>query len=380
MKMNRKELAEIKRRLDREKGCIPCIRGCYVSSKGEVISVFRRPLGEIPEGECAAFFSLFRKILSGVPGKTGIDVVFSSDEMLSGEEHALLMELRDVRADDDTAVNTLYQKIIDQYRSETSYVILLMGDTYDVPHRHADGQKRDLQENVFQYFICCVCPVKPSKAGLSYSASEMDFRALGPDETLGAPELGFMFPAFDDRSSNIYNALYYVRSADQQHEDFADAVFHTELPMSAPEQKQTFVNVLEDALQEDMNFEIVQAMNERMIEAVEMQKQEKQAEAPVISSSKMKSILSDCGLPLEKLESFGNRFDEEFGHGTSLSAANIVNTRQMEVKTPNVVIHVNPEFSDLVETRVIDGKKYILIRAEEEVELNGVSVMIGEDE
>ena len=380
MKMNRKELAEIKRRLDREKGCIPCIRGCYVSSKGEVISVFRRPLGEIPEGECAAFFSLFRKILSGVPGKTGIDVVFSSDEMLSGEEHALLMELRDVRADDDTAVNTLYQKIIDQYRSETSYVILLMGDTYDVPRRHADGQRSDLQENVFQYFICCVCPVKPSKAGLSYSASEMDFRALGPDETLGAPELGFMFPAFDDRSSNIYNALYYVRSADQQHEDFADAVFHTELPMSAPEQKQTFVNVLEDALQEDMKFEIVQAVNDRMIEAVETRKQDKQAEAPVISSAKMKSILSDCGLPLEKLESFGNRFDEEFGHGTSLSAANIVNTRQMEVKTPNVVIHVNPEFSDLVETRVIDGKKYILIRAEEEVELNGVSVLLGEDE
>ena len=94
----------------------------------------------------------------------------------------------------------------------------------------------------------------------------------------------------------------------------------------------------------------------------------------------MKRILSDCGLPLEKLESFGNRFDEEFGRGTSLSAANIVNTRQMEVKTPNVVIHVNPEFSDLVETRVIDGKKYILMRAEEEVELNGVSVLIGEDE
>ena len=380
MKMNRKELAEIKRRMDREKGCVPCIRGCYVSSKGEVISVFRRPLGEIPEGECAAFFSLFKKVLSGVPGKTGIDVVFSSDEMLTGEEHALLMELRDVRADDDTAVNTLYQKIIDNYRSETSYVILLAGDTYDVPHRHADGHQSDLQENVFQYFICCVCPVKPIKTGLSYSASEMDFRALGPDETLGAPELGFMFPAFDDRASDIYNALYYVRSADQMHEDFADAVFHTELPMSAPEQKQAFVAVLEDALQEDMKFEVVQAMNDRMIEAVETQKQEKQAEAPVISSAKMKSILSDCGLPLEKLESFGNRFDEEFGRGTSLSAANIVNTRQMEVKTPNVVIHVNPEFSDLVETRVIDGKKYILIRAEEEVELNGVSVLIGEDE
>ena len=377
--MNRKELAEIKRRLDREKGCVPCVRGCYVSAKGEVISAFRRPLGGIPEGECAAFFSLFRKVLSGVPGKTGIDVVFSSDDMLGGEEHALLMELRDVRADDDTAVNTLYQKIIDNYHSETSYVILLIGDTYDVPRRHADGRTSDLQENVFQYFICCVCPVKSGKKGLSYSVSEMDFRDLGPDEVLGAPELGFMFPAFDDRTSNIYNALYYVRSADQMHEDFADAVFHTELPMPGPEQKQAFVTVLEDTLGGDMSFEVVQAVNDRMIEHVEAQKQEKQAEAPVISSAGMKTILSDCGLPLEKLESFSERYDQEFGHGTALSAANIVNTRQIEVKTPNVVIHVNPEFSDLVETRTIDGKKYILIRAEEEVELNGVSVRIGED-
>ena len=376
--MNRKELAEIKRRLDREKGSIPCIRGCYVSAKGEVISVFRRPLGTIPEGECASYFSLFKKVLSGVPGKTGIDVVFSAEQMLSGEEHQLLMELRDSRADDDTAVMTLYQKIIDAYHSETSYVILLTSDTYDVPRHQSDGQRSEEDENVFQYFICCLCPVKPNKAALSYSASEMDFRDLGPDQTLGMPELGFMFPAFDDRSSNIYNALYYVRSAEEQHDDFVDAVFRTELPMSAPMQKETFINVLSDALQEDMKFEVMQAVNDRMIETVEAQKQEKQAEAPVISSVGMKTILSDCGLPLEKLESFEERFDAEFGRGTNLSAANLVNARQMEIKTPNVIIHVNPEFSDLVETRIIDGKKYILIRAEEEVILNGASVQIGD--
>ena len=376
--MNQKETAEIKRRLNREKGNIPCVRGCYASSKGEVISVFRRSLASMAEHECDAYLALFRKVLSGAPGKNGIEVVFSADQMMNGEEHTLLMELRDTRADDDTCVSALYQKIIDSYRSETNYVILLMSDTYDVPRRAADGERSEDQENVFQYFICCVCPVRENKTGLSYSPSEMDFRDLGPDQTLAAPELGFLFPAFDDRSSNIYNALYYVKNPNEQHEDFVDAVFHTELPMAAPVQKATFLNVLEDSLREDLTFSTMQAVNDRMIETVETQKQEKKAEAPVITAPRMKSILADCGLPLEKLESFEDRFDAEFGRGTHLTAANIVNTRQVEVKTPNVVIHVNPEFSDLVETRVIDGKKYILIRAEEEVELNGVSVTLSD--
>ena len=53
-----------------------------------------------------------------------------------------------------------------------------------------------------------------------------------------------------------------------------------------------------------------------------------------------------------------------------------MDSKQLEVKTPDVTIKVNPERSDLVETRVIDGARYILIRAEEGVEVNGVQIHI----
>ena len=39
----------------------------------------------------------------------------------------------------------------------------------------------------------------------------------------------------------------------------------------------------------------------------------------------------------------------------------------MQVRTPDVTIQVNAEHGDLVQTRVIDGVKYILIRAGENV-------------
>ena len=123
----------------------------------------------------------------------------------------------------------------------------------------------------------------------------------------------------------------------------------------------------------------MQAVSDRLREDVEVKKQDKSGETPVITAPEVKTILADCGMPLEKLEAFDEAYETQFGRGTKLSAANIVNTRRMEVKTPNVTIQVNPDFSDLVETRIIDGKKYILIRAEEDVMINGVSVSIRDE-
>ena len=377
--MNRKELAEIRRRLEKDKGNIGYIRGCYVNAKGEVISVFRRPVGPMGEEELKQFYALFKKVLSGVPGKNGIDVTFTAEQMTEGQAHPLLMELRNSAASDETAVSELYQRIIDNYHSDDDYAILLLSDVYDVPQRGADGHRREDEDGVFTYVLCCVCPVKQAKSGLMYNAEEQDFRDMTSGRTLSAPELGFMFPAFDDRASNIYNALYYVRNAQEPHEDFVQAVFATELPMAGPAQKAAFDDILQETLKEELSFPVMQAVNDRLRENVEVKKQDKSGETPVITAPEVKTILADCGMPLEKLEAFEDAYENQFGRGTTLSAANIVDTRRMEVKTPNVTIQVNPDFTDLVETRVIEGKKYILIRAEEDVMINGVAVSIPEN-
>jgi len=59
---------------------------------------------------------------------------------------------------------------------------------------------------------------------------------------------------------------------------------------------------------------------------------------------------------------------------------NIIDSKHFEVKTPDVSIKVAPERSDLIETRVIGGVKYILICADEDVEVNGVSIHISDKE
>jgi hypothetical protein len=81
-------------------------------------------------------------------------------------------------------------------------------------------------------------------------------------------------------------------------------------------------------------------------------------------------------VPEENVEKFEQKFDKSFGQNAALSPRNIVETNKFELKTPDVVIKVDPARTDLVETRIIDGVRYVLIRADSGVEVNGIDVHI----
>ena len=191
-----------------------------------------------------------------------------------------------------------------------------------------------------------------------------------------APELGFLFAAFDDRSTNLYNSLYYTRDIAENHAEFVDAVFRSPVPMPAAAQKETFQSILGDTLAEDSRYEVVQAVHEQLCGMIEEHKAGRETEPLVISKGTVKCMLKSCGVADSHVATFDQQYDAAFGADTDLSPRNLVDAKQLELRTPDVTIHVNPEHSDLVETRVIDGKRYILIRADDGVEVNGVNVHI----
>ena len=218
--------------------------------------------------------------------------------------------------------------------------------------------------------------MKLTKPALSYFSEDNAFHSRELEWVVSAPELGFMFPAFDDRAANIYGALYFTRDAADTHDAFVDAVFHCDAPMPAVEQREVFQAVLEDTLDEDLSFEVAQTVHESLRDMIREHDQDKVPEPLVISRREVSGMLQACGVPEEKVTAFEEKFDAEFGQNMSLNAVNIAQPKKFEVRTPDVVVQVNPERSDLIETRVIDGQRYILIRAEEGVEVNGVSIAI----
>ncbi len=373
--MTEKELREIKRRFRQDKTNILSIKGCLVNSQKAIVTRIDQPMSTCSVDETDKILSIMKKTLSGSLGTNLLDLEFTAQQVMDGAENKLLRDLRDSRLKDEGALEALYQKIIDSVHFEDSFAILLAFDTYDVFEYSKDGEKGD-SSTQFNYFVCCVCPVKPLKSGLYFREMDSSFRNIDAHAILGAPELGFMFPSFDGRAANIYNSLYYTRDISDIHSEFIQNVFNVQLPMAPAEQKGRFKTCLAETLVEECDFETVKSVHRQVSEMVQEHKEAKEEEPLRLTKTKLKSVLQYCGVDEEKVEDFGSKFDSHFGNDAELAPKSVIALNKFELNTPNVTIKVDPEHTDLVSTQIINGVKYILIRANDGVEVNGMNIEI----
>ncbi len=379
--MNTKEIGEIRRRQRRDRSNMTAIFGCYVNEQKEIISEFSQSLGMMPENEAEKYFALLRRTLGGTLGKNLIDITFQTSQVAGSPEHKLLMDLLSCRLKDDELRMAFYKKAMDSLTLEGNYLILLGCDSYDVPFKSKDGEvSADNSEETYTYLLCAICPVKQTKASLHYVASEKQFHDGNMANVVAAPELGFLFPCFDNRATNIYNALYFNKSVKENHQNFADAIFCAPVPKPAFEQKQSFEALLSRSLDDECSLDVVQTVHDSLCEQIAMHKESKIPEALMINKEQVKSVLADCGVNEQHLAKFSIDYDEAFGFEAQLHPKNIIDSRKIEISTPDVIIKVAPDRSDLIETRVIGGVKYILINAQEDVTVNGISIHIGDRE
>lgn len=375
--MIEKEIGEIRRTLTFDRTAIKAIHGCYVNGKKEIISTFEQSVGLMPQEEVEKYLAIFKKTLSGTAEKNLIDISFTSEQVTDSEEHRLLMALKNSELGDGEARAKFFQTVTDSIAMDENYVILLTHNVYDVPFKAGDGQKVDAESSgVYSYILCSICPVKMTKSALTYDAGDKVFHPSVASSAIAAPSMGFLFPAFDDRQSNIYDALYYTSSIEEAHEDFISAAFHAKTPMTAAEQNVTFRTLLAESLEESCSFAVAKRLHNQICDKIEEHKTSRDDQPLSVSKHQVKELLEECGVKEDKLESFVENYDESFGKGTDLAPKNIVDVKKFEVRTPEVVIKVAPDQTHLIETRVIDGTKYILIRADSGVELNGLSVSI----
>ena len=375
-----KEISEIRRHLRRDRSNITALYGCYVNDNKEIITEFKQSTGLMPENESDKYFALLRRTLSGSLGKNLIDITFKTSQVADSPEHKLLMGLRESKCNDEQMREELYKKIIENVSIEGNYLILLGCDSYDVPFKSKDDTfQKDNSEEVYTYILCTICPVKQTKANLHYVPEEKVFHDGAMNQMVSAPALGFLFPAFDNRATNIYNALYYTHDVKTAQEPLIEALFNAPVPKPAAEQKRSFEALLTTSLGEECTMDVVQTVHEQLCQRIELHKEAKVPEPLMISKEEVKDVLTSCGVSEEHLSKFSVDYDEDFGFEADLHPKNIIDNKHFELKTPDVVIKVDPARSDLIETRVIGGVKYILICADEEVEVNGVSISIAQN-
>lgn len=379
--MNRKEIREIKKRFNPDMDNFGHIYGCYVNAAHEIIAYMDSPTMLMGNEEREMYMKTLKKTLSGALGKNLLNVEFSTAQVEDSDEHRLLQTLRTSHLSNETMRKILFQRIIDNVdMGDVGYVILLASDSYDVPYKNGGSDEwSEESTDQFEYFICCLCPVKDPKGALRYLAEEQNFRAASTGSILGAPQMGFMFPTFDDRMTNIYRALYYTRSSADVHQDFLKAVFNLDkLPMAANTQKNAFDSALADSLGDECSMDVVKALHSRIGEKIDVIKGPGADDAPEIHINELEEILMKSGTSDEAIEKFHDTCKNYFEGEEFFNPENLINRKQFKLETAEMNVSIDPEHAFGIKTEIIDGRQYLMIPISEGLTVNGVDVKVSD--
>ena len=373
--MNKKEISEVRRQFKPENAVISSICGCYVDAEKEKKLAFRQAFLSLSEEEVFKYCDIFRRTLSGTFGKNLWNLEFPLEQERPEGAQAFLLRLRESGLADEQLLLEFYDKVIESYIYPENYLILLIDATYDIPGKASDNLEMfDASDNVYHFLLCSICPVNLSKGGLCYNPVSNAIEERIRDWVVDAPVKGFLFPAMTDRDTDIHSVVNYSKKSEELQEELIETVLGCDLPMSAAGQRETFNMLLADTLGDRCGYEVVKNIHEELNEMLDEHERKEELEPLMLEKQDIRRLMEQSGAPEESLESFEETFEAVSGDQPALLASNIANKKKFSIQTPDVVITVNPERADLVETRLVDGKQCLLITVDDHIEVNGVNV------
>lgn len=428
--MNKKEVLELKKRFKKDQATFTRLVGCYVDCNREKICKFGGKFLTLEEEEYYKYLEIANKVLSGTLGNNLLNLSFPIEEEQVGGRQQILMALRDTDLEDETLLDTYYDLVIDTYDEPGNYLILLFMDSYDVMTRTNDNNNLDESEEVYKYLMCAICPVSLSKPGLGYLESE---KRIGPrirDWVVGAPDTGFLFPAFNDRSTDIHSTLFYTKNTKEPHSEFMTNGLGCGVERTATEQKMAFHSIVrnvlgaEDENTDDVMLDIQQNLSDLADEYAECHDTE---EDPfILDKDVMTKVLNDSNVSEEKINRIEKSIDEAFGEKLPM-AENVIDSKALvanelrveklaledqvgvltlqlneknseleerttqllekqeeidnyiaETKTYDVVLRVKPEKAAQIKSQIINGEKCLVIpmKENENATINGVNTSV----
>ncbi len=400
--MNKKEISEIRRRYNDLSDCgVLRLAGCYVNGEKEKVETFTESFLTLPEEEAYKYLDLFRKTLSGTPGRNLFDMDFPLQEV-PGDGQRLLMALRESELRDDGLLELFYDEVIKSFDYTGNYLILLIAENYDVPMVRLDGiRDEEGAESVYRYILCSICPMNLTKPGLGFDDLSGGIHTLKQNFAVEAPDTGFLYPAFNERSTDMNALLYYTKKTDIFQEQLLGSFLGVSAFLPAKQQKEGFNGLVSEVLGEESDIDTVISLQENLHDRFEEKKAEASGDPVFLEKEELRELFSRSGVPEEKMKSFDSRYDERFDLKklkkaseceeevpefpseeaaapavieNRLLAENIAPVRSFEVKSPEMTLRISSKRLDLLETRVIDGRRCLVIELTDDLTVNGVPV------
>ena len=311
--MRKKDILELKKRFKKDHCTFTKMCGCYVNGEKNILLKFRETFLNLEEDDYFKYLEIAKKVLSGTIENNILELNFELNEEHVNEKQLEFMKLKNSQLKDDLLLDDFYNSIINNYDYEGNFLILIFHDAYDIITKTKDNAKLDESEEVYEYILCAICPVELSKAGLRYFEEENSIKSRTRDWVVEAPSNGFVFPAFINRTTDVNSIIYYTKNAKDTHPELMENVLGCPSKQTNTEKKETFNDILRDALGPDEKksdhffMEIQESLNNKIEEHNIIHED---SETPIfLTDEVIQDILNESGVTkIEKsyAESFGD--------------------------------------------------------------------------
>ena len=328
------EVLELKKRFRKDRATFYRVTGCYVNEKKEKVYTFNRPFSSLPEQEMFKYLEIATKTLTGKIGNNLLNVEFPIEEEKEGGAQYQLYKLRDTEANDEDALNALYDKIIENYQHMNNYLITIFFDKYDVPIKEKERKDLEDADVIFHHMICSICPVELTQPSLGYIDKDTGLAITSRDWVVLPPDTGFMYPAFNDRSADIHSLLFYAKNAKAPHIELLTDMLGCEYMMTSTQKKTQFNDIvayqLSDIPPEEVSNIIIDA-EYRLNQMIESHKAE-HGETAILRMNQrvINDLLEDVSIPDEKREEVATALGEIF-EDTNTDASILVSSGNMRI-------------------------------------------------
>lgn len=371
--MDKKGIAEVKKCFKKEDCRIDRMVSCFVNEEGEVISRFSDSFYALEDKELFKYCELFKQSLSGKLGRNLYTLAFPLEEENEGGKQQELYQLLQSELKEEALYDAFFEKVRKDYPIPGKHLLLLAHGVYDVPKKTTDGLVlEDASENVYSFLLFALCPVSLLKEGLCFDQQSDSFISRSEDFVVQKPEISFLYPAFHDRGCDIHELLYRCKKREDSLDSLPETLFGTPLPMGEKQQKNCFSKLVEEILQEDCTFENVRLLQEELAELQNKENEEEREQS--LPKNQVKALLEKAGATEEQLLNFSSLYDEELGEkNESLFLENLADST-LRLDSDNVHLRIKNEVSAILESRIIDGKEYLLLPISDNLECNGISI------
>lgn len=371
--MDKKGIAEIKKCFKKEDCRIDRMVSCFLNEEGEIISRFSDSFYALEDKELFKYCELFKQSLSGKIGRNLYTLAFPLEEEAEGGKQNTLYKLLQSELKDEALYNAFFESVRQDYPIPGKHLLLLAHGVYDIPSKTSDGLTlEDASEQVYSFILFALCPVSLLKEGLCFDKQSDSFVSRSEDFVVQKPEISFLYPAFHDRSSDIHELLYRCKKREDSLDTLPEVLFGTSLPMGEKQQKNCFSKLVEEILQEDCTFENVRLLQEELAELQNKENEEEREQS--IPKNQMKALLEKAGASEEQLLNFSSLYDEELGDKNEKLFLENLADNTLRLDSENLHLRIKNEVSAILESRIIDGKEYLLLPISDNLECNGISI------